>query len=61
MVILKDMDDIEADDIIKRIKHEFHRRIAKTKQGAQLTSLILRYPQESKDVREIIARIYQIF
>ncbi len=56
-----DMNDVEADEVIKKIRREFGKILYRKKKENRftLTSLIIRYPQDTRDPHEILERIYQ--
>jgi transcriptional regulator with GAF, ATPase, and Fis domain len=59
--VLDDMNDVEADETIKKVRCEFGKILARKKKESQftLTSLIIRYPQDTRDPHEILEWIYR--
>lgn len=65
LLILRNMGDIEANDIITQIKNEFKQRLTREKKEElfTLTSLITRFPDDTKyhkDFSEILGKVYRI-
>ncbi len=61
LFVMNDTTDVEADEFIKKIRHEFGKILTRKKKEGQftLTSLIGRYPQDTRDPHEILEWIYQ--
>jgi hypothetical protein len=61
LFVMNDTTDVEADEFIKKIRHEFGKILTRKKREGQfmLTSLICRYPQDTRDPHEILEWIYE--
>jgi len=61
LFVMNDTTDVEADEFIKKIRHEFGKILTRKKKEGQfaLASLIGRYPQDTRDPHEILEWIYQ--
>jgi len=61
LFVTDDMKDVEADEIIKKVRSEFGKILNRKKTGSRFTlsSLIMRYPQDTRDPHEILEWIYR--
>ena len=62
LLVLRSVEDVGADEVIKEIQKDFKQRLKRGKLGEALTlvSHITRYPQDRKDTEEILRWVYGI-
>lgn len=62
LLLVRDLEDVEVDEIIKKGKNDFKKYLSRKKlpEAPSLSTLIIRYPQECKNAQDILHRVYGV-